>query len=114
MNISQKESVKHSFTNLISRLQELLDRKIEIEEGWEEISKNINTVHKIYCDAITELISKKNVEIVYCGRVLVRIPPSKVNTIMEKFPEIEERQTYAWCTHVWPYEDMSNLEYALR
>ena len=67
-----------------------------------------------HCDAITKIISKKNVEIVYCGRVLVRIPPSKLKMIMEKFPDIEERQTYAWCTHVWVYEDMSNLEYALK
>ena len=73
-----------------------------------------NEITRNHCDSITELISKKNIEIVYCGRVLVRIPPAKLKMIIEKFPEIEERQTYSWCTHVWPYEDMSNLKYALR
>jgi len=59
-------------------------------------------------------IGKKNVEIVYVGRVLVRIPPTLVTKVLKAFPEITEGETYSWCTHSWKYENFSSLEYACR
>ncbi len=67
-----------------------------------------------HADKLLTMVGRRNVEIVYCGRVLVRIPPRKLDKVLAAFPDIEQRQTYAWCTHCWPFEGFSSLEYALR
>lgn len=56
-------------------------------------------------DRLTKVVAKRNVEIVYIGRVLVRIPPSKVKNVLAVFPEIKEGETYSWCTHHFTYDN---------
>ena len=67
-----------------------------------------------HVDQLRTLVGKKNVEIVYVGRVLVRIPPQKLDKVLTTFPEIKEGESYSWCTHHWKYDGFSSLEYATR
>lgn len=52
-------------------------------------------------DELMKMLGKQNLQVVYLGRVLVRIPPIKVRAVLMNFPNIEERCTYSWCTHSW-------------
>jgi len=65
-------------------------------------------------DQLRTLVGKKNIEIVYIGRVLVRIPPTKLEKIFSAFPEITEGESYSWCTHHWKYDGFGSLEDSLR
>ncbi len=56
MNISEKALARKSLTSLISRLEELSSRDIEVEEGWHEISENISKVHIIFVKVIQAFI----------------------------------------------------------
>ena len=56
MNISEKALAKKSLTRLISRLEELSSRDIEVEEGWYEISENISKVHTIFVEVVQAFI----------------------------------------------------------
>ncbi len=67
-----------------------------------------------HADALLKIVSRRNLEIVYCGRVLVRIPPQKLPEVLASCPEIKEGESYSWCTHVWRYEGFNSLEYAIR
>ena len=66
-----------------------------------------------HADKLRTMVGKKNIEIVYCGRVLVRIPPTKLEKVLAACPDIEQRQTYAWCTHCWRFDGFNSLEFAL-
>jgi len=55
-------------------------------------------------DKITAVVSRKNVEIAHCMRVLVRIPPAKKARVLSLFPHITEGETYSWCTHYYAYK----------
>lgn len=51
-------------------------------------------------DKLLEHVSRKNIEIAGDGRLLVRIPPTKVKTVLAAIPEIKEGAAgYCWCTH---------------
>jgi hypothetical protein len=65
-----------------------------------------------HADDLAKIISKKNIEIVYCGRVLLRIPPAKLTQVLNNFPAINAKPHYSWCTHTWDYEGMDSLDYA--
>lgn len=67
------------------------------------------------CDRLLALgIGKRNVQIDYVGRVLVRIPPSKVKRILAACRGIRKKVTYSWCTHAWIPKGANDLKYALR
>jgi len=63
-------------------------------------------------DRLFELLSKRNLEIVGYGRVLVRIPATKLKSILDRFPEIIEGAGYAWTTHKWPYDGWADVKWA--
>ena len=55
---------------------------------------------------------QKNVEILAYNRITIRIPPGKLDAVLEKFPAISGKQTYSWCTHSWLVGDADDLKYA--
>lgn len=63
-------------------------------------------------DRLFKLVSKSNAEVVYAGRLLVRIPPAKVAAVLTKFPQIKPIQRYAWCSH--SFGDGPQFELAAR
>ncbi len=63
-------------------------------------------------DELFEVVSKRNLEIVMYGRALVRIPGSKLTTVLNRFPDIIEGEGYSWTTHKWPYDGWSDLKWA--
>ncbi len=56
MKIPEKESLKEALVRLVSRLEELLSRQVEFEEGWDNIYVNINTVHNKFKDVVNAYI----------------------------------------------------------
>lgn len=61
-------------------------------------------------------IGKRNFELAGFGRLLVSIPPSKLEKIMGLFPIVPKavRAGYAWCTHTWIEGDAADLKYTFR
>lgn len=50
--------------------------------------------------ALRRHISGRNFQLVGNGRLVARIPPSKVTEVLEAFPQIKEgAHEYCWCTH---------------
>lgn len=53
-------------------------------------------------DKLFEHVSRRNLMIAGgVGRILMRIPPTKVKKVLLAFPEITAKCTYSWCTHSW-------------
>jgi hypothetical protein len=71
-----------------------------------------NPITRKHGDELFSIISKRNLEIVSYGRVLVNIPPTKLNVILSKFAAIKEGEGYSWTTHKWPYEGWNDIKWA--
>lgn len=61
-------------------------------------------------------IGKANVQVVAYGRLLIRIPPTKVSRIMSRFRGIrvitdKHASVYCDCTHVWATPRSMQLRY---
>ena len=67
------------------------------------------------CDRLLALgLGKRNIQIVYLGRLLVRIPPAKVNVVLRACPGIRRKITYSWTTHSWIPKGADDLKYSCR
>lgn len=60
MKTAEKESLKEALVRLVSRLEELLSRQVEFEEGWDIIYINIKTVHNKFKDVVNAYILQSN------------------------------------------------------
>lgn len=68
-----------------------------------------------HVDLLLKHISRKNVEIVAFGRILVRIPPQKKARVFSMFDKISAGPGYSWTTHVFERGgEQFNLEYAVK
>lgn len=55
-------------------------------------------------DLILKIVSKRNLQIAGCGRLLLHVPPRQVDAVLAAFSEVKpaaERPGYCWCSHTW-------------
>lgn len=63
-------------------------------------------------DLLLKHVGKKNLSIEGFGRILIRIPPKKID-ILKEFQEITEGPGYSWTTHVFERNgEQFDLKYA--
>jgi len=65
-------------------------------------------------DKLRQYVGRRNFELAAYGRLLVRVPPSKLQLCLSLFPikTSEEHAGYCWCTHTWIEGDSGDLKYA--
>ena len=54
--------------------------------------------------------TKRNVEIAGFGRILVKIPPAKVN-VLKRFKSITDKPGYSWTTHTYGSGDQFDVKF---
>lgn len=65
-------------------------------------------------DKVMKIVSRKNLQIAGFGRILIRIPPTLLDKVLTKFPEIKKGDCYCWCTHSWLDKETTDLKYATK
>lgn len=66
-------------------------------------------------DQLLNMVSRKCLQIAGFGRLLVRIPPTKVGAVLAAFPGIKpatKTSGYSWCTHTWFDPESTDLKHA--
>ena len=54
---------------------------------------------RMNADRVLAVLGKANLQLVGFGRIVIRVPPTKVTRVLEQFPEIHEGDGYRWTTH---------------
>ena len=67
-------------------------------------------------DQLCTVVGRRNLQVVGAGRLLIRIPPTKITRVLREFPQIKPATVargYCWVTHTWVTTATTELKLAM-